>query len=127
MASAARTAFTIKKCLSHLPAVPLHACCQGSHDSHSSMCLTPRVTNACQAFNRVKAPVLAPEVLCTAERANDPVEGYAQNAAPAKLEIPSPAYCDSSKISMRTRTHTHTQLLAHSAKCTSSNLFRLSG
>ena len=36
-------------------------------------------------------PVLAPEVLCTAERAKDPVEGYAQNAAPAKLDTPNPA------------------------------------
>ena len=36
-------------------------------------------------------PVLAPEVLCTADRANEPVDGYAQNAAPARFDTPSPA------------------------------------
>lgn len=36
-------------------------------------------------------PVLPPAVLATADLANEPVEGYAQKTAPARLHTPSPA------------------------------------
>ena len=39
------------------------------------------------------APVLAPAELATAERAKEPVEGYAPNAAPARLHTPRAADC----------------------------------
>ena len=60
-------------------------------------------------------PVLAPEVLCTADRANEPVDGYAQNAAPARFDTPSPAEraLASEAPTLDSEGHIHTRIAGH--------------